>query len=66
MQKMVIFKKLDGWYMTNKHNYEAYIQDARKVKKIEGAETLDDVAAFIDKICRWYNDTPSNYEIARY
>ena len=64
--KQVIFKKLDGWYMTPKTNYYAYVQNARQVHKLEDVNTIEDVYEMIDKMCKWYNDDPANYEFAEY
>ena len=64
--KQVIYHTHDGWYMTPKSNYYAYVQDARKIHRLDGVETLQDVYEMIDKFCVWYNDEPSNYEFAKY
>lgn len=66
MKKMVIFKRLDGYYMTDKTNYYSYIQNARAIKKLDGVNTLDDVAAFIENACKWWSCSASDFELAEY
>ena len=61
--KQVIFKRNDGFYMTSKKNYDSYVWDSYKVKKLNGVNTIDDVMEFIDKACIWFDDKPENYVV---
>ena len=64
--KQVIFKGFDGYYITPKSNYYAYIQDSRKIHKLDGVNSYAEAFEMIEKFCNWYNDKPENYEIAKY
>ena len=67
MKQVIYYNKTDGaYYMTPKSNYYDYIQDARLIHRLDGVKTLDDVYEMIDKFCKWYNDEPTNYELAKY
>lgn len=63
--KTIIYKNhTDGnYYMTDSANYSAYIQNARKINKLDGVRTLEDVASFIEKACKWWNCSPSDFEV---
>lgn len=61
--KQIIFKRNDGYYMTNEKNYNAYVWNARQIKKLNDVKTLDDVYKVIDMFCTLYGDDESNYSI---
>ena len=61
--KQVVFKRNDGYYMTTLKNYNAYIWDAQKIKKLHDVNTRNDAVNFIEKMCDFYNDEISNYSI---
>lgn len=59
----VIYNSLGKWYLTDEENYKSRIQNARKIKRLENVDSIEDAKAIIDKFCKWYNDTPNNYKI---
>ena len=63
--RTVIYKNnFEGvYYMTSKANYNAYIQNARQITKLEGVHTLEDVADFIKKACAWWGCKEEDFEV---
>lgn len=60
--KLVIYKVLDGYNVTSKQNYNAYIMDARKVRHLTNFKTPEDI---IDYYCKWFGSKPEDFEIMR-
>lgn len=61
--KQIIYKRQDGYYMTTENNYNSYVQDCRKIKKIEGVNTREEAAEVIEMFCRLYGDRAEDYII---
>lgn len=66
--KQIIYKNnTDGaFYMTPYSNYNAYIVDPRKIKKLAGVKTEADVYDFIINLCSLYDDKEDNYIVLGY
>ena len=62
----VIFKGHDGFYMTSKRNYNAYVQDPAKIKKLEDVNTLDDVWKFIEVAVKWFGYKFDDFSVVYY
>lgn len=57
---MVIYKDLDGYKVTPKSNYEARIQDARK---IQTAKDFDSAQEIIDYYVKYFKSSPEDFTI---
>lgn len=47
--KYIVYKRNGAWFLTDKVNHEARVQDARKIIKFQDMETLEEVVDYIDK-----------------
>lgn len=61
--KQVIFRRDDGFYMTSAKNYNSYIWDSHKIKKLQGVNTFDDVMEFIENACTWWTMDPEDFTV---
>lgn len=50
--KMVIFKSGDGYAVTPKTNYYAYIQDAHKIQYFGSDWTVEEIINYYCQYCR--------------
>lgn len=51
--KNVIFRRNGALYMTSEENYNARIEDARKVTNLKDFNSFEEVVQYM---CKWYND----------
>ena len=64
MKQVLYFNKTQGcFYYTTEKNYNAYVQDARAIHKLQDCTTVEDAYQFIENMCKFYNDKPENYKI---
>ena len=65
MKQVLYYNKTQGcFYHTTEKNYNSYVQDSRANHRLEDCKSVEDAYAFIEKMCRWYNDCkPEDFKI---
>ena len=57
---MVIYKIFGVYHVTTLENYNAAIQDARKIQKLAD---FSSAAEIIDYYCKWFGCNPTDFTI---
>lgn len=64
MKQVIYYNKTQGcFYHTTEKNYNSYVQDSRKIHRLEHCKTVEDAYKFIENMCRLYDDKPEDFKI---
>lgn len=58
--KMVIYKQLGEFYVTNEENYKARIQNANKIHHMQDFKSAEEI---IEYFCKYFNSKPEDFII---
>lgn len=59
--KKVIYKSMGVFYVTDSENYNARIQDANKIQRMDGFKSPEEI---INYYCKWCKKKPEDFEVA--
>lgn len=62
MSKNIIYKQMDVLCITTEENYHTRIRDARKIQKMDGFNTPEEVIEYYN---RWFGTTDDDFIIIK-
>lgn len=63
--KVIVWETDTHYCATTAGNYYAYIQDARKINRVDKRE-FESFSEFCACVCNWYKTSPENVVFPRY